>query len=226
MKRQQRERFQVSDERGQPNTTDAYRGGDVHPVEVKLGWIKGRRYDPENIQPMHEKDYRSDLRQGPSAPLGGPREQQDERESKQKQNQSERNPLPSTTGSMQVPGDLLSQIFRPNQQKLREMHIGPKHDESEEKVAEIVKTVRRVHLGKKLFVFDPIRNHNHERQSRQPIAHYEDHAEDRRVPFGLEGHHPIDGRESYGQPVEHKTRSAQALQSLAQSAVTRAVLLK
>src|SRR5262245_33713843 len=175
---------------------------------------------------MHEKDYRSDLTQRPGAPLGGTREQQDERESKQKQNQSERNPLPSTAGSMQIPRDLLSQIFRPNQQKLREMHIGPQHNQRQEKVAEIMKTVRRVHLGKKSFIFDLMRNHDHERQSGQSIAHYEDHAENGRVPLGLEGHHPVDGRESYGQSIEHKTRSAQLLQSLNQSAVSRAVLFK
>src|SRR5215831_18141334 len=193
---------------------------------MKLGGIKGRRNDPENFQPMREKNYRSDIRQGPSAPLGGTREQQDERESKQKQNQSERNPLPSTAGSMQIPRDLLSQIFRPNQQELREMHIGPQHNQRQEKVAEIVKTVRRVHLGNRSFVFDLMRNNDHEGQSRQPIAHYEDHAEDGRVPFGFEGHHPIDGRESYGQSIKHKTRSAQALQTLGQGAVRGAVLLK
>src|SRR5215510_216720 len=115
---------------------------------------------------MHDKNYRSDLRQNPGVPLRGPREQQDERESKQKQNQSERNPLPSTAGSMQVPRNLLGQIFRPNQQELREMHIGPQHNQSQEKVTEIVKTVRRVHPGNKSFIFDMMRNHDHERQSR------------------------------------------------------------
>src|SRR5262245_8265831 len=193
---------------------------------MKLGGIKGRRHNPENLQPMQKKDYRSDMRQGPSAPLGGPREQQDERESKQKQNQSERNPLPPTAGSMQVPRNLLGEIFRPNQQELREMHISPQHNQRQEKVAEIVNTVRRVHLGNRSFVFDLIRNHDHEGESCQPIAHYEDHAEDGRVPFGFEGHHPIDGRESYGQSIKHKTRSAQLLQSLNQSAVSRAVLFE
>src|SRR5262249_62340727 len=120
------------------------------------------------------------------APLGGPRKQQDKRKSKQKENQSERNPLPSTACPVQIPRNLLGEIFRPNQQELRELHISPQHNQRQEKVAEIVKTVRRVHLGKKSFVFDLMRNHDHEGESRKPIAHYEDHDEDGRETFGFE----------------------------------------
>ena len=127
---------------------------------------------------------------------------------------------------MQIPRDLFGQIFRPDQQELAKLQVRPKHHQSEQKVAEIVPTVRRYHLGERLLTFQKSRCQDRQGQGRQSEAHHKDHSKDGRIPLGLEGHHPIDGGERNSQPIKHETGSAEPLQSQGQCAVSRAVLLK
>src|SRR6266508_3615889 len=180
-------------------------------MELKSGRVEGRLYQPETVEPMHEKDRRSYLRQCPSAAFGGSREEQYERERELKYNQSRRDPLPAAADSMQIPRDLFGEIFRPDQQELRKTQISPKHDESEQKIAEIVKTVGRYHLGQRRFVPHQMRSNDRERQGRKAIAHHENHAKNGRVPFRLEGHHPVDGGKRDRQPIQRQTGSAEPL---------------
>ena len=51
---------------------------------------------------------------------------------------SERQPLPAAAHAGQVPGRLLGQVARPDDQELREGEVGPQHDEGEQQLAEVV----------------------------------------------------------------------------------------
>src|SRR5215467_13574530 len=99
-------------------------------------------------------------------------------------NQQESDPSPSAPEALHIPRDLVHQIARPDDQKLRERKVGPQHSKSEQQLADVVQMrgsddafERAALIGK---------NHqerNAKRKGGKPLAGDKQQAEDGRVPM-------------------------------------------
>ena len=142
------------------------------------------------------------------------REQQHER---QHEVEDDQQPAPGTASrpasALEVPGDLLGQVARPDDQELREGDVGPEHDEGEHAAcrgrarAPGVSTARE----RRLAADSSATQHDHEGERREHLADHEQHAVDRREPVRLERHHPVDRRERDGEADQQQPAAAQAL---------------
>ena len=97
---------------------------------------------------MHHQDQRRDPASAgrPSACVS-PEQQAKNGTKKWKTISATRHAPPAARDPPEVPGDLLGEVARPDDQELRERHVGPEHRERQHQVAEVVERAGRGDLG-------------------------------------------------------------------------------
>src|SRR5512142_2336458 len=124
------------EERG-PDPADADRSGEVEDVERDSPGMEDRLDEPDHVDHPHREDPPGDPRQETDVLLDPAREEQQERRSEVREQDEERHELPRGVEARQVPGDLLREVSRPDDDELREGHVSPEHQEHELEVPEV-----------------------------------------------------------------------------------------
>src|SRR6185503_1218412 len=119
--------------------------------------------------------------------------------------------LPAAPQPYQVPADFSQQVSGPDNQPLRERNIGPKDHEGKHELAEIMQIVDLEHPRDRLDRRELYHEPYGEAQCCEHFANHEDHAPDRRKPFGVQRHGPIDGTKSDGGSVKDDSRTTDVL---------------
>src|SRR6266700_257614 len=111
--------------------------------------MEGWHYEPEQIDQVHTHDRQRHSGKAWHSPLDTTRQQEQERKDEVYYKQRQPDPLPATLGTVHIPGNLLWQIPRPDNQELGKSDVGPEHNEGQQKVPEVVKMGRSDHAGKR-----------------------------------------------------------------------------
>ena len=186
--------------------------------------MKRRHHHPVDIDKIHHDQRAAENRKRFDAPLDGPHEQEIEGNGKGKEDHHQRDAGPAARGASEVPGNLLVEVSRPDDQKLRKREVGPEHDESEHEIAEIVEAVGSDGLGHGFAAGKQAHHEDDESERGEHLQDHENHAVDGGEPMRLERHEPIDGKESHRQAVKDQSRSAHGFETNGETRVGGAVL--
>ena len=87
--------------------------------------------------------------------------------------------------AVQIPCDFVRQVARPNDQELRKLHVGPKHHERQQKIAEVVEVSRGNNFDNGSDSPEKAQHQNRESERAENLADQNDDQKDCRVPVGF-----------------------------------------
>src|SRR5262249_3211308 len=112
--RQQRPLFQLKQEHCKPQTADAYRSHEIHPVQPKTGLMEAGSHLPEKVEEAHGNNQSGNPHKCAARALQTPRKEQREWKGEMKYHQQKPYPLPAAPEALDIPRDLVRQIARPD----------------------------------------------------------------------------------------------------------------
>src|SRR5579872_2869423 len=220
---QQRTALQLAHEIRHPNTPDANRQEKIKQIEARAG-VKSRHHHPVDIDKIHHDQRAAENRKHLDAPLDGPQEQEIEGNGKGKKNHHQCDAGPAARGAGEVPGNLLVEVSRPDDQKLRKRQVSPEHDEGQHEIAEIVEAVGSDDLGHGFAAGKQSHHEDDQSERGEHLQDHEDHAVDGGEPMRLERHEPIDGKERHREAVKDQSWPAHGFETNGETRVGGAVL--
>src|SRR5262245_44923183 len=145
--RNERPRPELPREGPEPGASERERGGEVEPVDRKAargraGGVELRGHEPEEVEETHAEDRGRDRPQEPRVALEVPREEEEEGQREVEEEHEQAHERPARGEPPDVEGRLLGEVPRPDDQELREVHVGPQHHEGQEELAEVVDGAR------------------------------------------------------------------------------------
>ena len=175
IERDQRFSFQVPYEGCDADASDpCNRGqdqGEIAPGNSRAGHIgRCRDHEPNQVHHVHHnRTETGNAEKQPRLPFSR-KEQDEERKKEMEGNQGKSDPLPAAMRPAEIPGNLLGKVASPDDQELREGHIGPEHDKRQQEFAQVVKRRGSCHLIHRPIDREHDGDHEHERQGRQCLS--------------------------------------------------------
>ena len=170
--------------------------------------------DPEQIDLAHQHEPDCQPDQLADVALEGPRQQNAEWDGEVEDDEEQADLAPSDVEALSVEGDFVGQVAGPDDQPLREVEVGPDHDEGEHPLAVVVNEVGLQHLRHGLVVEEDALDDDGEAHGGEHFADEDDQAEDGGDPAGIERHDPVDGGEGDGEAVEDEAGSGDGFEFL------------
>ena len=103
------------------------------------------------------------------------------------------------------------QIRGVGEQELREVEVGPQHDEGEHQLPEVVEVMGLQQAVHRLTLHEERRDDDGEGERRQSLSTHHQKAKERRVPVRIDRHDPVDAGKGHGQGVEHDSETTDPL---------------
>src|SRR5271155_260147 len=135
--REKRLGLQISCKNGKPDSGQRQNRGNVHQTRNGTGG-KLRAREPKKIHETHEDQPHRDFGKQLGTALDVARKKKKERHEKMEDQDEHRDDAPASVKPGAIETDFLGQVARPDDQELRKSEISPEHDESEQKLAEVV----------------------------------------------------------------------------------------
>ena len=194
--------LQVESEEAEPQPAE---GDGNYQIEPSGHGARGelRPRHPEKINQAHEDEPQGDFRKDFGVALQVLGEEQEKRNKKMEDHDKHGDDAPFPVEPRAIEGNLLGLVAGPDDQQLREIKIGPKHDKGEKQFAQVVQ-MPRLKDARKRFGTRKQHNHgDHERHGGDELPAYKDESINCRSPVRGERHHPINGRETHGENVKN-----------------------
>src|ERR1700693_5294088 len=136
--RQDRHALQLPEEVREPDSSHAKRERHVHPRKTHISAAECRQDHPVHIHEAHHQNEQSHDQQRTRSSFYVTEQKQKKREEKTQDDEKQPDVPPNAFHPADVPGNFIGKISAPDDQKLREFHIGPQHHKRKQKAAQVL----------------------------------------------------------------------------------------
>src|ERR1700730_15764794 len=112
-----------------------------------------------------------------------------------------------------VPGNFLGKISSPDDQKLRELQIGPEHHKGQKDTSQVLELGWPYYLREGFPVGKPGQDGDRKRHRGKRLRYHKQQSVNRGVPLRLQRHDPVDARKRNGKSVQNQSNPAQSFQA-------------
>src|SRR5580704_736745 len=203
--RKKRLGLQISGKDGEPDSGQRENRSNIHQTG---NGVRGELWarQPKEIDEAHEDEPHRDFGKQLGAALDVAREKKKERHEKMEDQDDNGDDAPASIKPRTIEANLFGQIAGPNNQKLRETEISPEHDESEEKLAQVVQVAALDQAFHGRGPGEQDEDGDHQRHRGDQLSNDEEKAVDGRGPVRRKGHDPINRCESHYKDIENDAR--------------------
>src|SRR5579862_1091186 len=215
----QRPRLQVGAEVGQPEGDEGHGNSDVlkdaeREVEIPGGVLEVGFNQPEEVEGLGKDHPLADADEALLVALDVARQQQREGDHPVEDEVQGDDDTPVAADAVEIPGDLLGQVARPDDEELAEGEVDVEHHESKRQLAEVVLLDGAQDGGEGLVLREGDGDNDGQCQYRVALADQEQQSVDGGEPGNVHGHDPVDDGGCHGEGVHHDAGAGEVLEFL------------